>query len=839
MKCKRVLALVLVMGLLAGLLAGCGKDKTTADAEKDPGSSSSTLIDQASRNDMSAEYAYKASYIPLDMQLSEKVEYINTLCAAGTNLYMSAYVAGEPVTEVDGTGETYTYTASVSTLLRADVQTGACSKLPNLQLPEVPEGYEGSVECYNMSGSADGTLWLLASIYAYRYELPEDFDPTTQNKWDYPQTNINRSYLMHITEDGTTLAQIEISDEDQNDDAEPSYTSIDSFVVDAQGKLYASSYESIYVLDPQGNQLFQLDNTEHYGNLCAMGTDEVGILWYRYSEDPAGSDEDGRYFTPIDLTTQSWGEARKLPVNVWTVLPGDETYDFYYENNYNIYGYDGATQTKQKLVDWMECDVDINNLSGTAMLSDGRVVGLIYDWDESTMNHELVVLDRIDASELPQRTILTLACYGLDWELRSQIVNYNKTNEQYRIKILDYSEFSTDTDYYAGVTKLTTEIISGNVPDIFLCGGLPIGKYAARGVIADLYTFMDQDTTMNRDYFVPQVLAALEKEGKLYQLPVGFVVQTAYALSSVADQYDTWNVAAVQDAMTQLREDATVFGTGYTRDDVLSNCLTRNLGAFVDWTTGKCEFDSEAFQQLLAFCNTFPEATDDAVAYATTDAIAAVDTDTWESEDSRIRTGKQLMAPLYLYSFEGYVYNTYSLNGKISFVGYPSQDGKSGSSFDVQMPMAISAVTKYPDAAWDFVKTIIAGSVDNIYSFPISQAKLDECAAEAMTEQLIYDVDGNTVDWDEDGEPDKQSKGSYQVLEGDTYVWYEVYALTQEDIDQIYAIIDGTTGLYTYDEEIMDIVAEEAAAYFAGDKEVAATAAMIQSRVNLYVQEQR
>ena len=36
-----------------------------------------------------------------------------------------------------------------------------------------------------------------------------------------------------------------------------------------------------------------------------------------------------------------------------------------------------------------------------------------------------------------------------------------------------------------------------------------------------------------------------------------------------------------------------------------------------------------------------------------------------------------------------------------------------------------------------------------------------------------------------------------------------------------------------------DIITDEVAAYFAGDKDVQTTANMIQSRVNLYVQEQR
>ena len=230
---------------------------------------------------------------------------------------------------------------------------------------------------------------------------------------------------------------------------------------------------------------------------------------------------------------------------------------------------------------------------------------------------------------------------------------------------------------------------------------------------------------MTRDYFVPQVLKALEKDGKLYELPNGFSVRTAFALSSIAEQYDIWNVAAVQDAMTQLQDGATVFSDGWTKAQVLNNCLSRNLSTFVDWTTGKCSFDSEAFQQLLAFCNSFPDETssDDAIAYGSADTAVAIDAGEGESDVARIASGKQLMAVTSIYDFSDYIYNTYSLNVKITFTGYPTEDGKSGNSFYINCPLAISSTTKYPDAAWDFVKAMIQKSneeAEYMYASPIS-----------------------------------------------------------------------------------------------------------------------
>ena len=841
MKTKRMLALLLAALMIVGLFAGCSKDETKDPGKTDPGNS---LIDQTKPSQTTAKYAYKADYF--DLAVPDGVQYVNQICAAGTTLYLTASMQGEEITNTDpDTGETWSYYDSRLGVLTIDPDTGICTELSNLQLPEVPEGAEGSVDCYNMIGSDDGTLWMLVNVYATQYELPDDFDPNTDSKWNYPSTDINGSYLMHVAADGSTIASLDLSDTNNEDNEDGMSGSLSSFAVDAAGNLYVSDYNNIYVLDAEGNVQFKLDGSQYNGSLCRLNAQQVGVMWYNYTDDVNAADENGQYFVPIDLETKDWGEKVKLPSNVWSILPGDDVYDFYYADNNNIFGYTAKTDTKEKLVDWLACDVDTNNMSGYAMLSDSRVAALMQDWSTDPTTYQLIVLHRVDASEIKEKKVLTLACMYLDWNLRSMIVEYNKTNDEYRINVVDYSEYATDDDYNAGVTKLTTEIISGSVPDIFLTSNLPIDKYAAKGVVADLNTFMDGGNGLSRDYFVPQILNALEKDGKLYELPTSFTVTTAYALSSIASQYDTWNVAAVQDAMTQLQEGATVFSDGWTKNTALSNCLSRNLSAFVDWTTGKCEFDSEAFQQLLAFCNSFPAETSDgdgAIAYASS-ADIAVDDAMWESDATRITNGKQLMSTIEMYSFDSYIWSVYAIRDKITFTGYPTEDG-SGSSFGLQMPMAISSVTKYPDAAWDFVCSIIKkmNTIDEnnyYYGFPISQAAFDAEMTDIMTEQYQLDENGEQVDWDGDGEPDKAIRGSYETMENGETVYKDVYALTQEDIDQILGVINNTHSVYDYDQEILDIITDEVAAYFAGDKDVQTTASMIQSRVNLYVQEQR
>ena len=64
-----------------------------------------------------------------------------------------------------------------------------------------------------------------------------------------------------------------------------------------------------------------------------------------------------------------------------------------------------------------------------------------------------------------------------------------------------------------------------------------------------------------------------------------------------------------------------------------------------------------------------------------------------------------------------------------------------------------------------------------------------------------------------------------------------VYAATQEDVDRTMALYNAVDSLYGYDESIYKIIEEQIGAYFAGDKDLDATATEIQNRVQLYMGE--
>lgn len=850
MKTYRVIAALLALVMLLGMFAGCSKNRgeTTdpANPSNNPGTKTETNDEKAAST---SKYAYQAEYLPIP----DNVQYVNTSTISGSNLYFTGSIIDGKKTYTDENGEETEYDNYRSALFKMDVETGDCTELTEFQLPEVPEGWMGSSELNNIQAAADGTLWAIYGSYTYRYNPPADL-AEDDSMYNYYEEGENKMGLLHLDADGKELKRIEFNQTDENGNS----FYVSSFFVDNSGNVYLSDWQSVYIYDQDGNKKTTVDLGENGGDLCELKAGVVGVSYYK--NDEAKPEESGRVFQEIDPATgKLTGDTVKLPDVAYSFFPGDDVYDIYYDYNGNIYGYKFDTDTKDKVIDWIECDINSNNINSYSILPDGRVIAFESSYDDQAQknNMQLIVMTRVDAASVVNKTVLTFACMYLDWNMRDAIVKFNRASNTHRIVVRDYSEYNTDDDSNAGIQKLNTEMLSGKLPDMIDINtySMPVEQYAAKGFLTDLYELIDADADLSREDFVQPVLKALESaDGKLYQLPRTFAVSTAIALDKVAGDYDTWNLAAVKDAMTKLQDGASVFDVYRTKSDILQTCISRNIDAFVDWENGSAHFDSDEFKALLEFANQFPE---------TYDWENATDEEN-DSAQNRMNSGKQLMTDMYVSSFEDMLYQLTGYNGGVKFVGYPSEDGTSNHTFQIGGSIAISSTCADKTAAWNFMKQFLTEdyqSGSNVWNFPINQKAFDQKMKDAMTEEYQTDENGNVVK-DENGNPIRIPKMTYYTTDAGGGVAFaattetaastvviggsgvnedgsiSIYAMTQEQADQILDLINATTAVYGYDESILNIISDEAAAYFAGEKSLDDTANMIQSRVNLYVAEQ-
>ena len=140
------------------------------------------------------------------------------------------------------------------------------------------------------------------------------------------------------------------------------------------------------------------------------------------------------------------------------------------------------------------------------------------------------------------------------------------------------------------------------------------------------------------------------------------------------------------------------------------------------------------------------------------------------------------------------------------------------------------------DGAWQFLSMILSEDYQlNMDSFPVNKAAFDTLLEEAQEIKYERDANGN-YKLDENGERIREVTGAYT----DGTNTYDIYSgISKEYAEDIKALVASTTKVPDFDQSVIDIVTEEAQAYFAGQKSVDEVAKLIQSKANIYVNEQR
>ena len=369
------------------------------------------------------------------------------------------------------------------------------------------------------------------------------------------------------------------------------------------------------------------------------------------------------------------------------------------------------------------------------------------------------------------------------------------------------------------MTKLNTEIISGNVPDIFVSDQLPIEQYAAKGLLCDLYTLIDSDSELSRESFIPNILKAMETDGKLYSIASAFGIMSLVGNADVVGEEMGWTLQEMMDVINAHPEVQYVLDPGATKAAMLQSMLALNLDEYVDWATGECSFNGQDFIDVLNFCNMFPEEYN-------------YDSNNYESTPALVSSGRQLLATFSANDFDSFQMYEAMFGGHLAFKGFPSAEGSGNVITPTGSSLSISATCKDTDSAWRFVRAMLVEdyySNENyyIYGYPINQAAFDAAVAKAMEKQ--YETDPET------GEKVEVPTGGWGW--DDFYI--EVYAMDEEQEAQLRELIGSVDRCYSYDQNIMDLVTEESADFFAGAKTAEQAASLIQDRVSTYVNERR
>lgn len=666
-----------------------------------------------------------------------------------------------------------------------------------------------------LSVDAQGNVWVLESTSTTFFDLPQDYDETKDDLWQYYDHDEQSYSVRKLSNTGKEITAITL-EQGKSHSSEGSYYSINHMALDSAGNVYIAdsdqdSNQNIYVYSPEGSQLFttKTDGQSSYINsLICLGDGKVYAFLQNWETGKSQA-------SPIDLGSKDLGEALEIPDEAYSISSGGSVYDFCYTDSETLYGYNFKATEAEKVITWINNDIDSSSISYSTIIDENNILALGTEWGEDgNTNSYILNLIKTKASDVSEKTELSLAVMSLDYSVRAQVLKFNKSNSDYRIKVIDYSQYNTSEDYTAGMTKLNTEIIAGNIPDIIAINDFSYDQYAAKGILEDLYTYIDSDKELSRDSFVQSMLKVQENDGKLYHIGTSFTVNSLVGAKSVLGGEPGWTISEMQELIRSHPEADCALGQDMTREQILGVFLMGNLNSYINWETGKSDFDSEEFKNLLTFAKEFPSYED----------MDWNNYDGYVDEAQLIAEGRQLMSYAYLYGFTDIQYYPAVYGEEVVFKGFPSAD-RNGNIAYITGNTAMTTACENKEGAWQFIRSLITEDAqkDEWNGLPINQKVFDDRLAEAMKQE--YDEDGNPI-----------SNGGMGYGGGNVI---EFYALSREDADLLLGAIDSVVHVQFYDNAIMELINDETAAFFSGEKSVDDVAAVLQSRMNIYINEQR
>lgn len=783
LKGKRGLSAVLAILLVLGA-AACGKPdgKNPSSGDKADGVN----------EELAPEYVYAADYLTVEGE----EDFYDTKFVGNVMYAVSS--------EVIESQEEYRYRQFIKKYEIADGKIGKGQEV--LELDE-----RTNLNRFTVTDQGD--------IYLVKGVSPESEGEETET--DVYGRQKQQYFLVKYNAGGEKAFEADLAELAKDQD----WFYVRQLAVDGKGRCYLYCDEELALFDENGSPAGKV-SMEGISWLNGIGTAKDGKVYVSYYNREGNNP--GYLLSEVDFDKRSLGAKYENFINE----NGNGSFgagvgaDILVGDSKALYEYSLAEQKAEKLLTWLDCDINGNSVSGYSVDQEGRVLILIRDWESNT--REIAVMSKVKADQVAKKEKITIGVMQADSQLARQVIAFNKSTDRYHIEVKEYVDTANmnENSYNDAVTRFTNDIMSGNGPDILDVSSIDIVNYVGKGVIEDLTPWLENSSALKKSDFFESILQGGSYDGVLAYIPIGFSLNTLMAKASEVGDEMGWTLSDM--IGYSKAHPKTALMEYVTKDNMLQMMLMLNQERFIDPKKGECSLDSEEFKELLEFANSFPE-----------------DYDNLDNRLTPVKLadGSLLLSNAYISSFND-VQSALAYFGdeKATFIGYPSYQGGNGCLMSVQSAYAISSKSNSKEGAWAFLESVLSKDISEewgFYGFSSRKSIYEKQKAQALKVEYVYDENGELY-LDENGEPVIQgSGGSWSMIGDDGESWsYEYHPVTQEEADIVEKLLDGAVCFnYRYDDELMKIISEEAQHYFKGENSVAEAASKIQSRVRLYITE--
>lgn len=715
----------------------------------------------------------------------------------------------EPATEEDDTAEPDTEgdgEAEPDTEADPDTEGEAVTEPEiDIKYPVSEQEFYENTYFGNYAFGADGMLYAIRSYYYENYAAEE-------------YTSVQKNYVDCWNLDGSLVWETEV--EGLNSEEEYLYVTAMAVTTDGNVTLLLAGDNAYKMsVDSQGNlserKPMSDDAAKMFENGPSFMAKNDGTFLVTYYDD---QDWSKQYIATYDPNTDALGQPSQLPASMtwdgYNTMNAGISSDLIYSNNKGVFTYKvGDPESKEKM-NFINSDMNISDFNSLIELTDSSFIGIFREnYGEDV---QAGIFTYVDPKDIPDKAVLVLAGNWIGSDLKQRVVEFNRSNEEYRITVKEYDSFNTYDDYQAGLTQLNNDITTGNMPDILLTSGLPVENYVSKGLLTDVNKLIEKDEELSQVEFVQNVLDAYSVDGKLYYVIPSFRVSTMIGKTSIVGDRTSWTMADLKELMSTLPEGTNMLGE-MTRDSFMYTMMDFCGADFIDTSTGKCEFDSQNFISMMEFAKELPEELSE-------DYFGE---DYWRTYESQYRDNRTILRNLYI----GRISDVNStINGSfgepVSYIGFPTESGM-GSYVQADDCYAISARSANIDGAWEFLRYYLTDDYqkDLNWGMPIQMKYFMEDAQEATQRPYYLDENGNKQEYDD------------YIYINDEEI--KLDPMSQEQVDQLVNFIFSINKCYYGNSDVSTIINEEMPSFFSGQKSAQEVAKIIQSRAQLFVDENR
>ncbi len=570
-------------------------------------------------------------------------------------------------------------------------------------------------------------------------------------------------------------------------------------VIDAKGNIYVKSLNSLWIYNQSGIYLGRVE--VQAPTLLDVAISQEGRAYVTYSPDDIQV-----LLAPVDVEQMVLGASQKIPGrgDLFTGI----SYGLLTCDSRKLYQISTTDYKSSELLDLVKHYIEYADICALVA--------------KDTENLQLISQKTLlQGEKMPEVKWVTLTGAGQvppnQQKKEIRVTSMNSVNQGMTDLIMDFNRQSEE--YFASYEAVelweeedlirygNTVLVSGDCPDV-ICGSYYYYDLWAEGeILSDLRPYLSRTQFREEDYF-ESVLRLMEEEGELRGLSKSFSIYGMALPQKQSKALRKKEDGVSVDAFLRYLEKNPEVKFAYDGEatGLLKMCLRLNLDSFMDRDEGNCHFSEEEFRELLLRLKQMG-------------SEHYVEPGQWEATLNR---GEPFIAELFVHGFEEFERAKYEYGTEMTMVGFPSSEDTVVCELIPSDVLMVPRTATNKEGAMVFAEYYMAHyeSMD----FPTNRKLFDRELEQSVTKQ--YEKDGN-------GEATEKPIAHYF---SDNHI-YPIYPISRQDAEMIETLIHNAKPFTREDNRILNIVLEEASFYFYGQKSLDEVTAIIQSRVQLYLDE--